>query len=390
MLGAWVDGACHIGNVESDLTNSGQNPFVYPGCVNQLGVPGLTGNAGATTFFNRYSTGLGPRIGFALDPFANHKTTVRGGYGIYYVREDVGAVDQLSFQTPFLPIVFAGSTPGGFTNFFAPCAASNPLPYSPYCDQTTGLNPPGGGNPNALPAAGVLSPAFLPCLSVLQGFVTAGGAPTTDPSQTAVYANQAGCTGIGSFGDFALEVPRHFKVPNTQQWNLTIQRDLGKQWVLEVGYVGTHAVHLRETRDANPVTRRDGGEPGGGQGRERGELLDHYKHVCECRGADADSRVERLCRLPAFCERCVFALPLAADDAFAALERWLSAGGVYVFEIHGRNVDGKYRVQYRLQRPEQRQCFARALRLRPAAPIRGELRLRPPFFREATGVKRAV
>jgi hypothetical protein len=37
-------------------------------------------------------------------------------------------------------------------------------------------------------------------------------------------------------------------VPNTQQWNLTIQRDLGKQWVLELGYVGTHAIHLRETR----------------------------------------------------------------------------------------------------------------------------------------------
>src|SRR5262249_25814647 len=62
---------------------------------------------------------------------------------------------------------------------------------------------------------------------------------------------------------FVLTVPRHFRVPSTQQWNLTIQRDLGKNWVLEVGYIGTHAIHLRETRTniqaalatlANPLT----------------------------------------------------------------------------------------------------------------------------------------
>jgi hypothetical protein len=68
---------------------------------------------------------------------------------------------------------------------------------------------------------------------------------------------------------FVLTVPRHFVTPSTQQWNLTLQRDLGKQWVLEIGYVGTHAVHLRETRTniqaalatvANPivVTAQDG------------------------------------------------------------------------------------------------------------------------------------
>ena len=62
-------------------------------------------------------------------------------------------------------------------------------------------------------------------------------------------ARAGSCNGIPSIGDFALEVPRNFKVPSTQQWNLTIQHDLGKQWVLEVGYVGTHAIHLRENSD---------------------------------------------------------------------------------------------------------------------------------------------
>ena len=46
VMGAWIDGACHIGNVQSSLTLSGENPFVYPGCVNNLGVTGLHRDCG--------------------------------------------------------------------------------------------------------------------------------------------------------------------------------------------------------------------------------------------------------------------------------------------------------------------------------------------------------
>ena len=217
-LGAWTDGACHIGNVQSSLTLQNQDPLVYPSCVNSLGVPGLTGTADNSTFTNRYSTGLGPRIGLAYDLFGHHTTTVRAGYGIYFVREDVGAVDQMSFQSPFLPIAFGGGGPGSLGNFF--------------------LTPP-----NALPPAGTLDPTYIPVFSHLQGFVDSLGNPTLDTNQTPVYDGS-------TVGLFMLEVPRNFKVPNTQQWNLTVQRSLGKSWVLEVGYVGTHAIHLRETRDA--------------------------------------------------------------------------------------------------------------------------------------------
>ena len=244
IFGAFHDNLCHIGNIDPALANAGQFPFLYPSCVNNLNLAGLTGNANSTTLNNNYSTGLGPRIGLAYDLFGRHTTTLRAGYGIYYVREDVGDVDQLSFQTPFLPVAFGGGAAGCLGSFFS----VTPLAGCP--------NP----NPNGLPQAGTLDPTFVPCLSIFQGF------PGGDTTQAAIYGPASGnnCPGpLLSTNIFALQVPRKFVVPNTQQWNLTVQRALGKQWVLEVGYIGTHAVHLRETRDsldsrdatpANPVT----------------------------------------------------------------------------------------------------------------------------------------
>src|SRR5579863_7595764 len=231
VFGAFHDDLCHIGNLDPAEANAGEFPFIYPSCVNNLNLTGLTGDANSTTFNNNYSTTLGPRIGLAYDVRGHHTTTVRAGYGIYYVREDVGATDQLSFETPFLPVAFGGGSPGCLGTYFS----ATPLPGCP--------NP----NPNALPQAGTLDPNFVPCLNVFQGF------PGGDTTQAANYgtATGNGCPGpLQTLGIFGLAEPRHFVVPSTQQWNLTVQRSLGKQWVLEVGYVGTHAVHLRETRDA--------------------------------------------------------------------------------------------------------------------------------------------
>ena len=232
--GAFTDDLCHLGNIDESLAAANQYPMVYGGCANHLGVPGLTGSGSDTTFKNAYSTGLAPRIGLAYDLGGHNKTTVRAGYGIYYVREDVGTADQLSFQAPFLPIVFGALAPGCLNEFFSPNAP-------PSC---TG----GGSNPNALPAAGQLSASFLPCQAAFLGF------PGGDTTQAGQFGCAAGSPGSIPTPDlFVLAVPRHFVVPSTQQWNLTLQRDLGHQWVLEIGYVGTHSVHLRETRTNLPA-----------------------------------------------------------------------------------------------------------------------------------------
>ena len=230
-VGAAYDGLCHLGNAVLENANTIGNAFVYPKCVSKYGFPGFTGTLNSAALNNEYSTVVEPRIGFAYDVGGRHSTVIRAGYGIYSVREDIGAVDNLSFTAPFYPLTGNVGSPSN-------------------ADQMGTLLQ------GLLPPLGTVSGNYVPIPSFFEGFTNCNTNPGPITNQCPVYS--------GTAADyFGLAVPLHWIVPTTQQWNLTVQRQLGGNWVAELGYVGTKGTHLRSTFDpdqpslassANPIT----------------------------------------------------------------------------------------------------------------------------------------
>jgi hypothetical protein len=226
-LAAPYDVACKIGNTNPPLANVSGQPFYWPNCVDHYNVPGLVGTSSRSTLTNNWATVLEPRIGFAYDLFGRGTTSIRGGYGIYSVREDLGAIDNLSFTAPFFPIaVPVGTAPGTLDCLF----------YSQQNCSNAPLMPP-IGTFGALPQPSVITNPAFPSNCTLGNGVAAIGQQCG--------ANFSG-TVINLFG---LVVPAHWIVPYVQQWNLTVQHELGRNWFVEVGYVGTKGTHLRAGYD---------------------------------------------------------------------------------------------------------------------------------------------
>ncbi len=188
----------------------GLQSTVFPGAPTGLVFPGDHGAPNGANF--PVKNNWAPRIGFAWDPRGDGRTSIRGGFGIFY--DILKAEDNFQFngQPPFFSIG-AASFPSGSQ---IPASQSSIFTF---------FNDPYGST----------------------------GTPNTFPSQPVDHnMNFANLLPFG--GGSLFFVDPHLRTPYTYQYNLSVQRQIAKDTVLEVSYLGSSSHGLTGLQDVNPFT----------------------------------------------------------------------------------------------------------------------------------------
>jgi hypothetical protein len=180
------------------------------------GDPGCNKYGGASTKYDH----LGPRLGFAYAPEmgwltgGRGKTSIRGGFGLYFNRGE----SELNLQD-------LGIAPFGLTSLGVTDASNETNSYVP-------------SFPN-------------PFQDIASGFVIPNKFPYVAPAPGTTNID---FTQFEPFGFNLSVIPKNFTNPYSMNYNLTLERQVGADTIVRISYVGAQGRKLITSYTFNPTT----------------------------------------------------------------------------------------------------------------------------------------
>jgi len=157
------------------------------------GDPGFQGQSGMNAHWDLFA----PRVGLAFDPKGDGRMVIRASYGISYDYANAQLFVNTADAPPFGgTVIFPANTNivHPWTNAYASDPGGNIFPY------TVNANAP-----------------------------------------------------FATFGTY-IAIPPNLQVPEVHQWNATIQKQYGRDWVVTATYLGSESEHLLDSYQLNPST----------------------------------------------------------------------------------------------------------------------------------------
>ena len=183
----------YVSHFDQAMFAANEHSTVFPQGPAGTTFPGDPGFPGKAAYFG-HKADFAPRLGIVADPKGDGRMTIRAAYGIFYDLPTAFQDFDFSANPPFGQTVLQNNPVGGFAN-----------PWAGY---------PGG-----------------------------------DPFATKAQSGSA----VFPTGAAYLTAPLHVAPTYLQQWNVSIQKQIGADWLVSVNYLGNETVHLWSSLQINPA-----------------------------------------------------------------------------------------------------------------------------------------